>query len=232
MLASADSELDHGPRTERSATMRMCAVSREVRPIEWLWEGRIPLAKCSLLVGDPDAGKSFVTLDLAARVTRGDGVPPEGGLARPGSVLILSADDHVEDTILPRLLAAGADLGRVALLPRTVRGKDEGGGMKDEKDGRQSSPDPRPTTHHPLPPDDRLLSLATDIDRVEQALDELADCRLVIVDPISAYLRGVDTYNNAAVRRHLLSCRIPALPSDICQCQLPFQCTKTTQHCL
>jgi len=36
MLASADSDLDHGPRTERSATMRMCAVSREVRPIDEL----------------------------------------------------------------------------------------------------------------------------------------------------------------------------------------------------
>jgi len=29
----ADPDLDHGPRTDRSATMRMCAVSREVRPI-------------------------------------------------------------------------------------------------------------------------------------------------------------------------------------------------------
>jgi uncharacterized protein len=36
MLASTDNELDHGPRTERSATMRMCAVSREVRPIDEL----------------------------------------------------------------------------------------------------------------------------------------------------------------------------------------------------
>ena len=33
MLALADPDLDHGPRTDRSATMRMCAVSREVRPI-------------------------------------------------------------------------------------------------------------------------------------------------------------------------------------------------------
>jgi predicted RNA-binding protein YlxR (DUF448 family) len=33
MLALADPELDNGPRTEKSATMRMCAVSREVRPI-------------------------------------------------------------------------------------------------------------------------------------------------------------------------------------------------------
>ncbi|MBW8853130.1 MAG: RNA-binding protein [Bradyrhizobium sp.] len=36
MLADTDPELDHGPRTERSATVRMCAVSREVRPIDEL----------------------------------------------------------------------------------------------------------------------------------------------------------------------------------------------------
>ncbi|WGD52495.1 RNA-binding protein [Bradyrhizobium sp. CB1650] len=36
MLAHTDPELDNGPRTERSATMRMCAVSREVRPIDEL----------------------------------------------------------------------------------------------------------------------------------------------------------------------------------------------------
>jgi predicted RNA-binding protein YlxR (DUF448 family) len=36
MLAMADPDLDHGPRTEKSATMRMCAVSREVRPIDEL----------------------------------------------------------------------------------------------------------------------------------------------------------------------------------------------------
>jgi predicted RNA-binding protein YlxR (DUF448 family) len=33
MLAIADPDLDNGPRTDRSATMRMCAVTREVRPI-------------------------------------------------------------------------------------------------------------------------------------------------------------------------------------------------------
>ena len=36
MLALADPELDNGPRTDRSATMRMCAVTREVRPIDEL----------------------------------------------------------------------------------------------------------------------------------------------------------------------------------------------------
>src|SRR5690606_33457029 len=42
------------------------------------------------------------------------------------------------------------------------------------------------------------------LERLEQALAELRDCRLVIVDPISAYLRGVDTYNDVSVRQHLL----------------------------
>jgi hypothetical protein len=36
MLALADPDLDNGPRTDRSATMRMCAVTREVRPIDEL----------------------------------------------------------------------------------------------------------------------------------------------------------------------------------------------------
>ena len=36
MLAQADPDLDDGPRTQKSATTRMCAVSREVRPIDEL----------------------------------------------------------------------------------------------------------------------------------------------------------------------------------------------------
>ena len=36
MLAIADTDLDNGPRTDRSATVRMCAVTRQVRPIDEL----------------------------------------------------------------------------------------------------------------------------------------------------------------------------------------------------
>ena len=36
MLAIVEAELDNGPRTEKSATMRMCAISREVRPVDEL----------------------------------------------------------------------------------------------------------------------------------------------------------------------------------------------------
>ena len=36
MLAFADPDLDNGPRTDRSATVRMCAVTRQVQPIDEL----------------------------------------------------------------------------------------------------------------------------------------------------------------------------------------------------
>ena len=36
MLALADPELDNGPRTGKSATLRMCAVSREQKPVDEL----------------------------------------------------------------------------------------------------------------------------------------------------------------------------------------------------
>jgi hypothetical protein len=151
---------------------------RQSRSINWLWQGRIPLEKVTLLIGDSDTGKSFVALDLAARVTRGEGVPPEPGLGRPGSVLLLSADDDLDDTILPRLTAAGADLERISLLPSLIHGED----------GEQN----------------RLLSLAKDVARLREALDELPDCRLFVIDPISAYLRGIDANSNVDVRQVLL----------------------------
>src|SRR6185312_3767982 len=36
MLATLDPDLDNGPRTDKSATLRMCAVSREQLPVDEL----------------------------------------------------------------------------------------------------------------------------------------------------------------------------------------------------
>jgi hypothetical protein len=43
--------------------------------VEWLWEGRIPLAKITVIDGDPGTGKSALTIDLAARVSTGRDMP-------------------------------------------------------------------------------------------------------------------------------------------------------------
>lgn len=76
--------------------------------VQWLWWGRIPLGKLTLLDGDPGVGKSSLTMDLTARVTKGLAMPDgsSSGISGPSAVLIWSAEDGVEDTIVPRLIAA------------------------------------------------------------------------------------------------------------------------------
>lgn len=83
--------------------------------LDWLWPGYIPFGKLTILDGDPKLGKSTLMLDIAARVSRGQVMPPAlaSGRATPADVLILSAEDDAGDTIGPRLDAAGADGQRV-----------------------------------------------------------------------------------------------------------------------
>src|SRR5215203_5905023 len=89
----------------------------QVETVEWLWEGRIPLGKITVLDGDPDNGKSVLTTDLAARVTTGRPMPYGFGKTFPqAGVVILSAEDGVGDTIRPRFDAAGGDPSRVVIL--------------------------------------------------------------------------------------------------------------------
>ena len=80
----------------------------EVAPerVEWLWQGRIPLGKITLIDGDPGPGKSAAATDLAARVSVGKPWP-DGMDCGAGGVVILSAEDGLADTIRPRFDAAG-----------------------------------------------------------------------------------------------------------------------------
>lgn len=148
----------------------------EERKLCWLWPGRIPLGKLTLFAGDPGLGKSAATIDIAARVTRGT-TWPDGALnAQPGSVIILSAEDDDEDTIVPRLRVAGANLEKVHILQAVRHAKDGGGTSLDH------------------------FSLGTDVEALQDAVVKREDVRLVIVDPISAYLGNTDSHVNAKVR--------------------------------
>jgi len=79
------------------------------RVVSWVWQHRIPLGKLTLFAGDSDEGKSTVLLDIAAKITS-DSQWPDGTGARKGAALIASTEDDYEDTVVPRLMAAGADL--------------------------------------------------------------------------------------------------------------------------
>jgi hypothetical protein len=79
----------------------------------WLWRNYIPRGKLTLIDGDPGLGKSFLSLEVAARVTRGKPFPVNSEQLEPGRVLLISCEDSLSDVIAPRLLALGADLSKV-----------------------------------------------------------------------------------------------------------------------
>ena len=87
----------------------------EIEPeeVSWLWPGRVIQGKLNMLVGHPDSGKSFIAVDMAARVSTGEKWPDGSGRAPLGDVIILAAEDDPADTIRPRLDAHGAELSRV-----------------------------------------------------------------------------------------------------------------------
>jgi hypothetical protein len=102
-----------------------------IQPVEvaWLWNDRIPLGRITVLAGRLGCGKSILSLELAAHVTRGTDWP-DGTPCPQGSVLLLAAEDDLAGTVRPRLDAAGADAGRVVALQ---------GELTPERDGRTST---------------------------------------------------------------------------------------------
>jgi putative DNA primase/helicase len=110
--------------TARPAARLLTACAAEVprRPFEWLWRPVLSLGNLTLLVGDPDSGKSLVAVDIAARVSRGADWPG-GALCWGGDVLLVSAEDDNAKTVRPRLEAAGADLNRIHLFSASDLGK-------------------------------------------------------------------------------------------------------------
>lgn len=82
--------------------------------------GRVPLGAITILGGPPKQGKSTWGFDLAARLSRGEA---DGDLyGEPVASVLLSFEDHHGATVIPRLIAARADLARVHLLSPTVTG--------------------------------------------------------------------------------------------------------------
>ena len=82
----------------------------EPRAIDWLWAGRVPLGMITMFAGDPKLGKSYVTLAMAAALSRGLACRRATCPSRPASSILMSAEDDPARTIAPRLVAAGADL--------------------------------------------------------------------------------------------------------------------------
>jgi hypothetical protein len=147
----------------------------KMEPVRWLWEQRIAIGKLCLIAGEPGLAKSQVTLWLAAAVTTGEELP-SGGAAPRGSVVILSAEDAPEDTIIPRLKAVGADLNRICIISM----------VRETRDGLSAQ---------------RSFDLQLDLPALEKAIAKLADVKLIVIDPIASYMgKRVDSHKNTEVR--------------------------------
>jgi len=87
------------------------ASAYRVKPVRWVWAGRMPLGEITLIPGREGAGKSTFLAWQAAAITRGE----LDGMFKgtPKSVLYAATEDSWEYTIAPRMIAAGADMGRV-----------------------------------------------------------------------------------------------------------------------
>jgi hypothetical protein len=151
----------------------------EVPPerVRWLWKERIALRSLVVIAGEPGLGKStFTNAHLAAQITRGT---LDGELhGQPRDVVVATAEDDWASVVVPRLMAAGADLERVHRLQ--VR----------HEDGTS------------------LLTLPDDVDLLETECRRLREhgrpVGLVVVDPIGAFLsEQTDSHKNASVRRAL-----------------------------
>jgi putative DNA primase/helicase len=145
----------------------------EITPehVNWLWAGRLAKGKHTCIAGEPGTGKSQLSMHISAAVTTGGEWPCDEGRAPLGSVIVLSAEDGAADTIVPRLMAAGADLARVHIVTAV------------HADRRR-----------------RSVNLSADIALLEAKIREIGDVALVIIDPVSSYLGKADSHKNAEVR--------------------------------
>lgn len=148
----------------------------QAQPISWLWQGRIARGKVSMIAGNPGLGKSQLTAAMAAVVTTGGRWPVDRTSCKIGNVVFVSGEDDAADTIRPRLEAVGADVTRCFILDM----------VRDvSRDGEQRQ---------------RSFSLQSDLPALASMLDEIGGAALVVIDPISAYLGGVDSHKNADIR--------------------------------
>lgn len=149
-----------------------CAANIKPEPIRWIWVGYIARGKFHVFAGMAGDGKTTIAISLVATISIG-GRFPDGTRASVGNVLIWSGEDSAQDTLVPRLIAAGADMNQVHFI----------GDVKHGDEIRSFDP-------------------ATDIKAMADAATRIGNIALLVVDPVVNAVSG-DSHKNGEVRRAL-----------------------------
>jgi hypothetical protein len=146
----------------------------KIKPVAvwWVWNGWLAKGKLHILGGAVSTGKTTLAISFAATITRG-GWWPDGTRAEAADVLVWSAEDDPDDTLLPRFLAAGGVQERIHFVEDVI------------VDGRKRAFDP-----------------STDMDALLAAARSIPSLSMIIVDPVVLMVSG-DSHKNGEVRRGL-----------------------------
>ena len=141
-------------------------------PIDFAWPGWLAYGKLHINAGRAGAMKTTTAMDWAATFTRG-GQWPDGSPAAQGQALIWSGEDAVDDTLLPRFMAAGGVRAEIGFISGV------------EENGEKRPFDP-----------------ALDMDGLAATCAHLGRVKFVVIDPVVSTSKG-DSHRNAETRRDL-----------------------------
>src|SRR5262249_34421138 len=143
-------------------------------PPQWLWYGHLLRGAQEIMTGAKGLGKSQIHCSLVACVTTGRDWPDGTATDHPpGIVIMVTAEDALDQVVLPRLVAGGADITRVAFL------------KKIKKDGKS-----------------RMFLLSEDLEALEKKIRQV-NAVFVTIDPITAFMGRIDAKSATDVRGQL-----------------------------
>lgn len=152
---------------EIKTKLRMIKLSEiQAEEVKWLWFPMIPYGKLTIVQGDPGDGKTTLILNIAAKLSRGEGLDENMKPTEPMNIIYQTAEDGLADTVKPRLEMAGADCERIMVI------------------------------------DESEKSLSMIDERLEEAIIK-TNAKLLILDPIQAYLGGGMDMNRANEARNM-----------------------------
>jgi putative DNA primase/helicase len=143
--------------TSKMVLKRASTITPEV--LTWLWPNRIPFGKLTLFAGHPGIGKGMATMYVAACASTGKGWVDCENTNAPVESIIISSEDSSGDTLVPRLMAAGADMDKVIISDTMTTEKGE-----------------------------KSFGLDVDLPSLREALESNPNIKLIVIDPIMNHL--------------------------------------------